>query len=187
MKISNTWTDKGWGGYLLACLALILCACTGGNVPDSPESDFLIAFAGNDSTALFRGHDMGDAPEAVRTDEKSVSVFDTDTLMEFVQTLVLDSAEIEVVSYYTFDDFGLFEMQFDLFPEAGQVVDRIRPKFEAYLTERFGQPDRLGISRRWTTVGTSNSRVEILLTDESADFGRPFLSLNFYESIEDEI
>src|SRR5690554_6783025 len=182
MNTSNTWIDLRAVALLIAVALQVSCG-----TEEPAAIRFVADLAGDDSTALFRGHDMGDDPLSVRNTETWTSTFDTDTVMEYVHSLKLDSSAVEIVSYYTFDDFGLFEMQFDLFPSHVEAVNRIRPELADYLTERFGRADSLGISMRWTTAGPSNSTVEIILSDETADFGRPFLSLNFYESIGEEI
>lgn len=187
MSKSNTWIKGALYFPLLSLMAIAMFGCGGGENAVVDKEDIVYSLAGDDSSGLFRGHNMGDLPEAVRKNEAWQPVIDSDTLMRYGHTLKRDSAKVEVIAYYTFDTFGLFEMQFDLLPADEEVVKELREEFEDYFTQRFGKPDRLGISQRWTTVSPSNARVEILLTNESADYGKPFLSLNFYESIGDEI
>lgn len=167
-------------------LVLTLAACGGGN-NDTKRPDFVSALAAEDSIALFRGHHMGDMPDEVRQHEVWQPVVDTDTLMQFGHEIQRDTAVIEVVAYYAFDTFGLFEMQFDIHPPDGPTTEAVARELHRYLDHRFGESDRLGMSRRWTTVSQANQRVEVLLTDESADYGQPFLSLNFLELLDDEI
>jgi len=137
--------------------------------------------------ALFRGSNIGDNPGQVRNDEKSIIVTDTDSLLHYQNTYTFESGVSDVEVYYTFDEFGLFEIQVDFYPKNAETPGKLMPKIESYLTTRFGNSKALGTAKRWTTNSSSNNLVEITLSDESDDAEVPFVSLNFLEPLPDEI
>ncbi len=149
---------------------------------DSIDSVFQLA-----DDALFRGSNIGDNPDQVRKNEKSIVVIDTDSLLHYQSTYTFESGASDVEMYYTFDEFGLFEIQVDFYPNNSEAPAKLISKIKDILTTRFGNPKELGTAKRWTTYSASNNLVEITLSDESADAEVPFVSLNFLEPLPDEI
>ena len=142
---------------------------------------------GNDSVSLFRGSAMGDLPEDVLAKEKGKATVESDSIVEYDYTFKLQSGKTRIHLFYTFDEFGLFEIQTDFYPESEASAEDLMPILIAELTEKFGNPKQTGVILRWTTVSKSNSLIEITLSNETPDAGEPFVSLNYLEPLPDEL
>lgn len=140
-----------------------------------------------DTTGLIRGSAMGDLPEDVLSREEGTPVVNSDTLVEYGYSYNLITGKTDARLYYAFDEFGLFEIQIDMFPETEDEAKDLRSEIEDELTAKYGKSKELGSLKRWTTFSRSNSLVEITLSNESADQGKPFISLNYLEPLPDEI
>lgn len=140
-----------------------------------------------DTTGLIRGSAMGDLPEDVVKREDGTPVVNSDTLVEYDYSYNLTTGNTDTRLYYAFDEFGLFEVQIDLYPETEDEAEALRLEIEKELTTNYGKSKELGSLKRWTTFSRSNSLVEITLSDESGDVGKPFISLNYLEPLPDEI
>ncbi|NEN25272.1 hypothetical protein G3O08_17380 [Cryomorpha ignava] len=145
------------------------------------------AIFGTEKGALFRGSNISDQPKQIRTREKAIPTIDSDSLIEYDYTYQLKSGYTEMHVFYTFDEFGLFEIQVDFYPESDEKAKDLLPKLEEQLTSRFGEPKENGLSKRWTTFSVSNNIIEITLSNESLDAENAFISLNYLEPLPDEI
>lgn len=173
--------------YSLFILFIAIGVSCQSEKPSEEKSDPIDSvFQAGDDT-LFRGSNIGDSPDHVRNSEKSRIVEDSDTLLHYQSTYTFESGLSDVEVYYTFDEFGLFEIQVDFYPRNEEAPSKLMAQLENYMTTRFGDPKELGTAKRWTTNSTTNSLVEITLSNESADAEEPFVSLNFLEPLPDEI
>jgi len=170
-----------------AFLLLLLFAC--GNEPKQKEAELqpVLAQLFGDSEGLFRDADIGQQISQTEIPDSAEVLQNTDSLISYkLQVNRLDSSS-EVTVYYTFDDFGLFEIQVDIFPLNPNASSYYMSILQDELTGRYGDFNQMGAVKRWTTVSPSNNRVEISLSNESADYGEPFISLNYLEPLEEEI
>ena len=140
-----------------------------------------------DTTGLIRGSSMGDLPQDILKREEGTPVINSDTLVEYDYSYNFKTGNTDARLYYTFDEFGLFEVQIDLHPQTEDDAKALRLEIENDLTANYGKSKELGSVKRWTTFSRSNSLVEITLSNESADIGKPFISLNYLEPLPDEI
>lgn len=142
---------------------------------------------GADSTSLFRGHQMGDTAQSIRQNEINAPIVDTDSLLQYHYFYNLESDSTEIDFYYTIDSYGLFEIQADLHPRTQEGAKKILAKITETLNKKYGDYREVGLVHRWTTNSPSNELIEITLSNESEDYGEPFVSLNFLEPLPNEI
>ena len=140
-----------------------------------------------DTAGLIRGSAMGDLPEDIVRREKATPVLNSDTLVEYDYSYNLKTGNTDARLYYAFDEFGLFEVQIDLYPKTEDEAKALRMEIDEELTAKFGKSKELGSVKRWTSFSRSNNLVEITLSNETADAGKPFISLNYLEPLPDEI
>lgn len=174
--------------FSLLFFSLGIFACTSEN----PKEEEIIILEYDsvfrqDTTGLIRGSAMGDLAEDIVKREEGTPVVNSDSLVEYNYSYKFKSGNTDTRLYYTFDEFGLFEVQIDLYPETEEGAKALRSEIEAELNSKFGKSKELGSLKRWTTFSRSNSLVEITLSNESADAGEPFISLNYLEPLPDEI
>lgn len=174
--------------FSLLVFLIALVSCQNDAPPvQQVETVGIDAIFGTDEDALFRGSDISDPPNEIRTQEKAEPTVDSDSLIEYDYTYQLKSGATEMHLFYTFDEFGLFEIQVDLYPEDEEKAKTLIPLIEKQLTTRFGEPKQMGLSKRWTTFSVSNNIIEITLSNESLDAENAFISLNYLEPLPDEI
>lgn len=169
-------------------LTLTLVSCGSEKPPEQKtETVGIESIFGTENNALFRGSDISDLPEEIRSREQGNPTADSDSLIEYEYTFQLKSGVTKMHIYYTFDEFGLFEIQADLYPEKEEKARELMPKLEENLTARFGEPKESGLAKRWTTFSVSNNIIEITLSNEASDAESAFISLNYLEPLPDEI
>lgn len=166
--------------------ALIVSSC-GETSTQTPAREGLTDIFGNDSTALFRGHQMGDLAQQVKEAEPGAPRIFLDTLVEYDYTYIFNQDTTVVDIIYTIDSYGLFEIQVDMYPQSPEGAKRLMDQIPEKLSGNYGEPRPIGIVQRWTTNSRSNNLVEITLSNESEDAGKPFISLNYLEPLPDEL
>lgn len=127
----------------------------------------------------FRGHKMGDALDSIAGREREFLFKRTrDELNYSIPFSQTDSAHFDVI--YVFDQFGLFEVQVDIYASTFEETTELFKDFREILVGRYGAPIEKPKSAFWkATSGEHN--IEITLRDESVDYDKPFLSLNILE------
>lgn len=161
-------------------------ACSSPKV-DTRKSDTVTAIFGNDSTGIFHGHQVGDTAQAIRNKELATPIVDTDSLLRYHYTYILEGDTVETNIIYTIDSYGLFEIQIDMYPSTAIGVEVLMDKIPEILNEKYGDSQQIGTLKRWTTNSPSNNLIEITLSNESEDRGEPFVSLNYLEPLPDEL
>lgn len=142
--------------------------------------------AGNTESGQLRGMSIGDEKEKVLALETLELIEDNDD--ELYYSAVLDAeSESSFSVYYIFDQYGLFEIQVDVFPVDGAEVKELFDDFEKLFSERYGDGEKKGNAIIWSTYSRNNTHIDVRLSNESADYGKPFLSINFFEPMETEI
>lgn len=179
-----------WKWFSPALLAILAASWFSG-CEQPPATKEKLSFAQmlldpSDSSGI-RGSHPGDSPEEVRKRETLEPEVNTDTLLIYAWQRDFDERPVEVMLFYSFDEFGLFEFQFDLRPESGSEASALFRELETLLTARYGEPIPTRTGLRFTSFSPSNNVVEITLSDESKELGSPFVSLNFLEPLDDEI
>lgn len=171
--------------YLLGCIAAgFFSACTQPTTVE--ELPFAHALLG-DTSALFRGLSMGATPAQVASDKwHSCSEVDQGRELACNAWLTLNQDSVRVKVAYSFDELGLFEVQCDLFPPDSAATRECYDLLKAELDKRYGHsPGGYGYST-WQTVSATHKVIDIALLDESPDYGKPFLSLNYFEPLTTE-
>jgi hypothetical protein len=109
-------------------------------------------------------------------------------LLVFDGEVHYDGRPVRTTVYYSFDDFGLFEIQFDLFPRSPGDASKVFRALKAKLTLIYGRAIQLTPkTMRFSTFSPSNNVVELTLSDETDESGMPFISFNIIEPLDDEI
>jgi len=131
------------------------------------------------SEGEFRGHRMGDALDSIAGREREFLFRRTlDELNYSIPFSQTDSAHFDVI--YVFDQFGLFEIQVDIYASSTKETKQLYKEFREILISRYGSPIEKSESAFWKAK-TGEHNIEITLRDESADYEKPFLSLNILE------
>jgi hypothetical protein len=166
---------------LLLFLSVMLCffntSCSTSNVEEVKEPLLAEIIIGADGH--FRGRSIGDALDAaVTTDREFLFKRTRDELNYSIPFSPTDSAHYDVA--YVFDQFGLFEIQVDVYSNTDKETKLLYTQFKSLLIDRYGSPIEKEGSAFWSRK-EGEKHLEITLRDESEDYGKPFLSLNILE------
>jgi hypothetical protein len=127
----------------------------------------------------FRGHSIGDILDSVVLSEREFLFKRTrDELNYSIPFSPTDSAHFDVA--YVFDQFGLFEIQVDIYPTTDKETARFFNDFKTIFQAKYGQAIEKAGSAFWN-VKDGERKIEITLRDESIDYEKPFLSINILE------
>lgn len=173
--------------FSLCVVVIVAFSCKTEKSNDVKKENFFDTIFINDSIGLIRGSNMAVLPDEVLKNEPGKPVLENDSILEYVYDYELPTGKTKTRLHYNFDEFGLFEIQIDLYPETEEDAKKMITEIDEYLTQKFGNSKALGTVKRWTTFGQSNRLIEITLSNETADFGKPFVSLNYLEPLPDEI
>lgn len=175
-----------WFKYCAAAAGLlILAGCDSPAHKEEPGFGAVILAPGEG--ASIRGSQLGDALEAVRERETFALTEEGLTHLVFESEVDINERPSEVTVYYNFDEFGLFEIQIDIFPAERADAVIAFDHLKTLLTTLYGAPRKALGGLRFTSYSPSNNVVEITLTDESGEAGVPFVSLNYLEPLDDEV
>lgn len=153
-------------------------SCESNDEPELTESQLLTQkIFGN--SGHFRDNSIGDhINEVVKNDRGFLFKQQPDELNYSIPFSATDSAFIDVA--YVFDNEHLFEIQADVLPNSEKEVYLLFESFQERLSSRYGTPSEKPTYSYWEA--SENGRpLEITLRDVSAEYGRPFLSLNIIE------
>jgi hypothetical protein len=182
MKLSNLFSSSF---QLLIVLALFTLACNA-PVPEVKEEigDPVALICLPEKGNTFRGLALGASPADLYSAIGHVPEQSSDTLV--IESIGSDESDYNARIYYSFDAYGLFEIQADLFANDQAKLKESVTEFKSYFTEKFGESECKGSACRWTTFSINNNTVEVTLSDESSDVEVPFVSINFLEPLSDE-
>ncbi len=133
--------------------------------------------------AAFRGIALGATPAEVYDAIGYVPEQSSDTLI--IEIIEPEKSGFNAKVYYSFDGYGLFEIQADIFADDMNQLKESVPLYKTYFTDKFGESACKGNNCRWTTFSKNNNTVEVNLSDESGDAEVPFVSINFLEPLND--
>lgn len=161
----------------------ILAACTSGEKESENYADIIVL---SDSGGQFRGISIRDTQDEVRAKETLNLVKDSVGELKYAAPIGAEQ-EANLTVYYTFDQYGLFEIQADLVSEDTALISNVEADLRKRYSEKYGQPENTFSGYSWTTTSPVNSLVEVRLSTERNSKGHPYLSINFFEPLEDEI
>ncbi len=162
-------------------VALLFTACS---PQPKQEVDVCRAIVVPEANGLIRGAKMGMTQEELKAVESGTLVAESDSLLFYQAGFVIDDT-VNANVFYSFDSFGLFEIQLDLYRVQTKWPSDQLKDLDRCFTSAFGEYDSLGSTKRWTTISGSNSVIEISLGLELDQDDKPFLSLNFLEPLDD--
>lgn len=161
---------------LSVLLIFILASCEPPPSGEQPIDHIL----GVKDSGLFRGLDVGASRNAVAAKEAEHIVHQMpDELTCRIPLDLKDSAFYDIT--YNFDEEGLRVIELDIFPASNPVKQDLYNNFKAHYDRRFGQSSEDDGFTMWTTRSHRGTAIEVSMVDESAEIGRPYLSVNFYE------
>jgi hypothetical protein len=168
--------------FLAGCFLLVfaltgLSSCKSDKEQEETTPSLAAQILGNEGE--FRGNKMGDTMDSVaRHDSEFLFKRTRDELNYSIPFSQTDSAHFDVI--YVFDRFGLFEIQVDIYTSNNKENKELFKEFREFLVNRYGAPIEKPESAFWKAK-TGDHNIEITLRDESADYDKPFLSLNILE------
>jgi hypothetical protein len=165
---------------------LVVLACGSPPVEKEPALE-ATDFIGQKENGIYRGIDIGLTNESFSSSLRDSVLEQSDSLVKSFFVIDKGGRVCEVVTHFSFDVYGLFEIQSDIFPPTDSVSKVITDMLQAELTLRYGEFARLGNTMRWTTNSERNNIIEISLSNESIDYGEPFVSLNYLEPLDEEV
>lgn len=171
--------------FLAVITSLWISGCNQPAVEE--EASFPQTLLDPGSSAAIRGSQPGDTPDKVRKRETLDLSKNTDSLLVYVGQLDFNERPVDITLLYSFDEFGLYEFQFDLYPASKSDASNLFGEFRNFLTTLYGVPKKDGLSLRFTSFSPSNNTVEVTLTDETSQAETPFVTLIFLETLDDEI
>lgn len=161
---------------------LLIVACNEAKRP-TESNVFKVLFLPNNG-AFFRGHDMSDKAEEILKSEVGQALINTDSLLTYRLSFPFKLDTIDAHLYYTFDSFGLFEIQADLYVSNPDWMKPFLAQIDSGLTQAYGLSKTVGSIKTWTTVSPSNNIIEITLGSELDENDITFLSLNLLEPLD---
>ena len=130
-------------------------------------------------SGTFRGHQIGDGiDDMVKIDREYLFKRTFDELNYSIPFSVSDSSYFDVA--YVYDQKKLFEIQVDVLLNSEDAVDELFAALRDKLATRYGEPSKNPNYAFWE-VQSDGRDLEITLRDVSAEYNRPFLSLNIIE------
>lgn len=157
-------------------VATLLLAC---NEPETPASgvDELIE---NAEQGDVRGIQIGDEWIEVKAREEQNVVYSMpDELICRVPLNMKDSTFYEIS--YNFEEGEVYNIELDFFPQDQQEVDQLYQKFKKFYDDKYGVTTEDDKYTVWYTISSRHIDLEISMTDESMEKGRPFLNITFFE------
>jgi hypothetical protein len=165
------------GCFLLVFVLIGLASCSSEKEHEETTPSLAAQILGNEGE--FRGHKMGDAMDSVASRDREFLFKRTrDELNYSIPFSQTDSTHFDVI--YVFDQFGLFEIQVDIYASNDKEIKDLFKEFRELLVAKYGAPIEKPESAFWKAK-TGDHNIEITLRDESADYNKPFLSLNILE------
>lgn len=165
------------GCFLFVFVLNGLVSCSSEKVQEETTPSLAAQIIGSEGE--FRGNKMGDALDSVAGRDREFLFKRTrDELNYSIPFSQTDSAHFDVI--YVFDQFGLFEIQVDIYASTDKETTELFSEFRELLVTRYGAPIEKPESAFWKAK-TGEHNIEITLRDESADYDKPFLSLNILE------
>lgn len=147
-------------------LAVVISSCTKPKSKLSPYGPVFENVMRSDS-GVFRGFSLGDQPGFVLSKEQGKPI-ESDSAYLYYE-YPLDSVGSFNITY-NFDDFGLSEIQSDIYITNPDKADEVFSKFKAFFDDHYGKSEsRMGFSV-WSVKSEKYREVQINLSDESTDF-----------------
>ncbi len=162
----------------------LMAAC---NPETIQKRDFATEVLRSEKGRKIRGIELGKTMEAARQLETAELVSSSDSSLVFREDVSYRGRKVELELHYNFDQYGLFEVQIDVFPASMSDAEKCFLALKRKLTLMYGSPKPMGQGWRYTTFSLTNNIVEVSLHNESRDAGKPFVSINFLEPLDDEL
>jgi hypothetical protein len=162
--------------YILPFGLVFLFAC---NSP-SPKKDGVDQLIQSESGGGVRGIQIGDDWTVVRSREEQNVVYSMpDELICRVPLNMKDSTFYEIS--YNFGEDGLYIIDLNFFPSDEAQTQKLYKKFKTYYDSKYGKSSEDQHFTAWYTSSSREKDLEISMTDESKEKGKPFLNITFFE------
>ncbi len=127
-----------------------------------------------------RGTQIGDDWTVVKSREQQNVVYSMpDELICRVPLNMKDSTFYEIS--YNFGEDGLYIIDLSFFPRDKKQTRQLYKKFKAYYDLKYGKSSEDKYFTAWYTRSSRGQDLEISMTDESEEKGKPYLNITFFE------
>lgn len=168
---------------LVLVLAAVFSGCS--KPQRTAKTDFDIIMGGLSDSGDFRGISIGKTRAEVKAAEELQLKSEKEDELIYRAPLDTTSKAFFQVMYH-FDQYGLFEIQADIFPADTSRATRIYSKFKNLFDQRYGKSKGDNKYATWRTVSQANKEVDVTLNNESQEAGRAYISINFFEPLDNE-
>ncbi len=165
--------------FIISC-TLLLVACAG---EDNTEEQYFNTIIKTEQ-GHFRGVEIGDSLATVKAVDPDYLVFESEEELEYQIPLVEEDSSFFDINY-SFDEFGLFEIQVDIYLSNPDETTLMFERFKTYFNKKYGESMMSAGYTTWLTQSAQKNNVEVSLIDESTDFGYNLLSITFFEQFSD--
>lgn len=162
--------------YILLFGLVFLFACDS----PSPKNDEVDQLIQSEKGGDVRGTQIGDDWTVVRSREEQNVVYSMpDELICRVPLNMKDSTFYEIS--YNFGEDGLYIIDLSFFPRDANQTQKLYKKFKTYYDSKYGKSSEDQYFTVWYTSSSREKDLEISMTDESTEKGKPFLNITFFE------
>jgi hypothetical protein len=129
----------------------------------------------------FRGVNIGDKPEDVRSTEDAETVYSMpDELVYRIPPNSKDSTWYEIS--YNFNQQGLYDINLEIYPKDERGMDALKKNFVDHYIEKYGECTMQNGYCSWRAMTENGHIVSITLTDSLPNDTRPRIKINFNET-----
>jgi hypothetical protein len=158
----------------LACLFLFSCS------GDKALTDYGTKFAEIMKTAdgMFRGIEPGKSKKEIFEKERPAKPKEEDDNYLYYE-FPGDTGELYTLEY-NFDERGLYEVRLDAYFAAPADARTVLVSFRDYYTEKYGPTEKFEGFAAWAFKTPDAKKIQLELTDESAEYRQGKFSLVLY-------
>lgn len=170
------------GRFLALALAGLLFLAGCASEEDTTKVFTLLSHIAGEQGGHFRGATIGDSPQDIVDFElaKPAKTTEEELVYRF-EIPETDSGYFEV--FYQFDQYGLFEIQVDIYLFDRERTAELFSDFRGYFNELYGESTMDSGYTTWKTLSKRKYEINVSLIDESEDYGYSLLSITFNEEL----
>ncbi len=171
--------------YVLILL-LVLSSCWGGK----EEGKTLFSRIQGAEKGDIRGVSLGMSLDEVKEVEAKEHLYSSSSNELQYKVPLADrkgKSRGHVVVFYSFDEYGLFEVHIDVHPDREKTAAELFDRFSDHFDQRYGKSSEGEYGyMTWLTSSQAGHEVEVSLINATENRGEPLLSITFFERYEEE-
>lgn len=134
---------------------------------------------------MFRGLDLGKSVKEIKAAEGESKPKDEDKNYLYYE-FKTDTGELYSIEY-NFDERGLNEVRLDVYYINPADARSLFVAFRDYYTKKYGETDKFEGFAAWGFHTPDNKKIQIEMTDESAEYRQGKFSFTLYYVVNDPI